>query len=96
MQLKRDGFAAEKLSQLVLKEALDLLAQGKIVKPAVLELLKAAAQGRLIKDALREEKLEKISGKQLVDLVKSEKDFQKIMREHRLKVDSSELRKLIE
>ncbi|MBI5636200.1 Glu-tRNA(Gln) amidotransferase subunit GatE [Candidatus Micrarchaeota archaeon] len=94
IQLKRDGFAAEKLSQLVLKDALDLCAGGKIVKPAVLELLKGAAAGRLVKDVLREEKLERICGKQLLDLVKKEKDFQKIMRIHRLRVDASELRKL--
>ncbi len=100
--LKRGGCGTRALDENVLKSVFDAFASGEITRAAVPELLKALcfAPSESVEKVIAEKNLRRVSGRALEALAAGFRGkpnaFELVMREHRLRVDAEELKKILE
>ncbi len=93
--LRRDGVTILDL-QTVLIDLFDAYKKDEFVKSAIPDLLICMSQGKSISKSLDENSLHKLKGAELEKLVKKlNYDLKHIMREYRLRVDPSDVMKLV-
>lgn len=96
VSLRREGFELKNLD--VLYELFQEYMKGKFVRAAIPEILKAIVKtNKSVSEIVKELGLERISEKQSLQKVTDEfkGDMQKIMQKYRLKIESSDLEKLL-
>ncbi len=94
--LRRQGIEIKNLEK-TMTELFTVYLTGKFVKSAIAEILPEMVQGVSVDEVLTSRQLHKISGEELKKLVlEHDKNMGKLMKNYRLRVDSKEVKEIIQ